>query len=114
MTGVPNPGAITAADFEFNVGNSSTPGTGSSPGAGWAVLGTAPTVTLFSGMGVNNSDRFALTWPAGTISAEWLQVTIRGNTGANSDAKTGLATPDVFYFGKRPEAIRATARLTSA
>jgi uncharacterized repeat protein (TIGR01451 family) len=102
MTGVPNPAAITAADFEFNVGNSSTPGTGSAPGAGWSTLATAPTVTLFAGQGVGGSDRFALSWPAGTISGEWLQVTVKGNTSPNPDTNTGLATPDVFYFGSAP------------
>ena len=102
ISGVPVPANITAADFEFTVGNSSTPGTGSSPGTGWAALGTAPTVTLFAGLGVGGSDRFALTWPAGTISGNWLQVTIRGNTGTNPDTNTGLATPDVFYFGSAP------------
>ena len=102
ISGVPVPANITASDFEFNVGNSSTPGTGSSPGTGWAALGMAPTVTLFSGQGVDGSDRFALTWPAGTISGQWLQVTVKGNTGANPDTNTGLATPDVFYFGSAP------------
>lgn len=96
ISNVPVPANITAADFEFTVGNSSTPGTGSSPGTGWAALGTAPTVTLFSGAGVNGSSRYALTWPAGTISGKWLQVTVK------SDTNTGLAKPDVFYFGSAP------------
>jgi uncharacterized repeat protein (TIGR01451 family) len=102
MTGIPNLANITAADFAFNVGNNNTPGTGTAPGAGWSTLATAPTVTTFAGMGVNGSDRIALTWPAGTIVGTWLQVTVRGNSGATPDVNTGLATPDVFYFGSAP------------
>ena len=90
------PGSINASDFEFTIGNSSTPGTGSSPGTGWSVLGVAPTVTVFAGQGVGGSDRFALTWPAGTIENKWLQITVK------QDANTGLGAPDVFYFGSAP------------
>ena len=87
------PGSIVASDFEFLVGNSSTPGTGSSPGTGWSLLTTAPAVTVFPGMGVDSSDRVALTWPKGAIQEQWLQVTV------NANADTGLLAPDVFYFG---------------
>ena len=42
MLGEPSPANITAADFEFTTGNTSTPGTGSSPGNGWSTMATAP------------------------------------------------------------------------
>jgi hypothetical protein len=37
--------------------------------------------------------RYAITWPDGTVRNRWLEVTV------NPSARTGLATPDVFYFG---------------
>jgi ELWxxDGT repeat protein len=60
-------------------------------------------VTLRRGAGVNGSDRVTLTWfdynPASASAVAqavvngWLEVTMR------STAATGLAAPDVFYFG---------------
>ena len=46
------------------------------------------------GAGVGGSSRVTLIWPSGTGAIkQWLQVTVKAN------ANTGLATPDVFYFG---------------
>ena len=36
---------------------------------------------------------FALIWPAGAIKNTWLRVTVKATP------NTGLAAPDVFYFG---------------
>jgi hypothetical protein len=36
---------------------------------------------------------YALTWPDGAIRNTWVRVTVKAN------ANTGLAAPDVFYFG---------------
>jgi len=80
------PGTPTPADFQFRVGNDSNP-------AGWSTLGVAPVVSVRTGAGVAASDRVTLTWPAGTIRGQWLQVTVLAN------ATTGLSDPDVFYFG---------------
>lgn len=102
---------IIASDFNFTVGNTSTPGTGSSPGSGWSTLGTAPTLTYFPAMGVDGSSRIGLSWPNGTIAGTWLQVTVL------ADTDTGLTTPDVFYFGNAPGSdgnTTANARVTSA
>jgi len=79
-------GTPTAADFAFKVGNDSSP-------AGWATLGMAPAVAVRPGAGAAGSDRVTLTWPAGAIRGQWLQVTVLAN------ATTGLSDPDVFYFG---------------
>lgn len=78
----------SANDFTFKVGNSSDPST-------WTTLSgsTLPSVTVRAGAGVDGSDRVTLTWPNGSITNEWLQVTVKANT------DTGLSTPDVFYFG---------------
>ena len=80
-------GTVTAADFEFNFGNSNTPG-------GW-VAATAPaSVTVHEDEGTGGSDRVKVIWADTAISnSRWLQVTVLAN------ANTGLATPDVFYFG---------------
>src|SRR5205085_8499425 len=44
------------------------------------------------GPGVNGSDRVTFTWPDGAVRNAWLHVTIPATN-------TGLAAPDVFYFG---------------
>jgi hypothetical protein len=76
---------ITAADFEFKVGDTADPAT-------WA---DAPPVTVIfrPGAGENLRHRVELTWPDGAIKNEWLQVKIKAN------ANTGLSAPDVFCFG---------------
>ena len=81
------PGTVTAADLEFNSGNSNTPGD-------W-VAATAPTsVTVHEGEGTGGSDRVKVIWAETAVAnSRWLQVTVLAN------ANTGLAAPDVFYFG---------------
>ena len=79
-------GSVTAGDFEFKVGNSNTT-------SGWATLATAPTVSIRAGAGAGGSSRVTLIWPNSAIVKQWLQVTVKAN------GNTGLATPDVFYFG---------------
>jgi hypothetical protein len=79
-------GAPTAADFVFKVGNDNNPAT-------WATLAAQPTVSVRAGAGVGGSDRVTLVWPDGTIKKKWLEVTVLAT------AATGLAQPDVFYFG---------------
>jgi hypothetical protein len=78
--------AVTAADFDFKVGNVDDPAT-------WAA-GPAPDVVVVRrGGGAGGSDRVTLVWPDGAIRNAWLQVNVRAN------ANTGLQRPDVFYFG---------------
>ncbi|OHB68885.1 MAG: hypothetical protein A2V70_12785, partial [Planctomycetes bacterium RBG_13_63_9] len=81
-----NPAALDANDFTFQVGNDNDLGT-------WTTLGTMPTVEVREGEGPAGADRLVLTWPDHTITNQWLEVTLEAN------ATTGLATPDVFYFG---------------
>jgi len=80
------PGAPKADDFEFRIGNDGDP-------ANWAPVATAPNVTVREGVGAGHSDRVTIIWPDSTIQNTWLQVTVRPT------ANTGLAHPDVFYFG---------------
>jgi parallel beta-helix repeat protein len=79
-------GTPRASDFSFRVGNDNNP-------AGWSVAPAPNPVVVRPGAGVNGATRVEITWPDGAIRNEWLQVTMK------SDAATGLATPDVFYFG---------------
>ncbi len=83
----PIPGALTAADFTFKVGNDSTA----------FRLGNWPpapaSVTVLAGAGTGGADRVVITWADNAIENQWLQVTVLAN------ANTGLSTADVFYFG---------------
>jgi len=95
---------LTAADFEFRVGNDNAP-------AAWALAAT-PTISIRWGAGallpdgVTHADRVTLTWEdyyllqngnwvlnSNGIGQKWLQVTVKAN------ANTGLIANDVFYFG---------------
>jgi len=85
FTGMP-PGTLSADDFTFRVGRSGSPSTWSPAPA------PAGVVQIPTPVGANIA-RYGILWPDGAIVNEWLQVTVK------SDAHTGLAAPDVFYFG---------------
>jgi hypothetical protein len=78
-----NPGGITAADFQFKVGN----------GGIWTTAPAPRYVLERQGNGAGNSDRVTITWDDNVIQNQWLQVTFL------ADANTGLSAADVFYFG---------------
>jgi hypothetical protein len=80
------PGTLTAADFDFKVGNTTTPET-------WAAAPAPLSVTQRpSGLG-DGSVRVTIVWADGAIKNQLLQVTVKAN------ANTGLTAPDVFSFG---------------
>ena len=86
----------TAADFQFRVGNDDAP-------AGWPAGPAPQSITVRAGAGVGGSDRVTVIWAdndwhtttpeTGAIAGQWLQVTVLAT------ANTGLAAPDVFFFG---------------
>jgi alpha-L-arabinofuranosidase len=78
-----NPNGLSAADFQFQVGN----------GAGWTTAPAPSSISAPGGGGVGSSDRVTIVWDNNAIQNQWLQITIL------ADANTGLAAPDVFYFG---------------
>jgi hypothetical protein len=78
-------GDVTVDDFVFKTGRTTTSPT-------WAAA-PAPSVLVRRGAGTSGSDRLSFTWPDGAVRNTWLQVTIK------SSDRTGLAAPDVFYFG---------------
>ncbi len=82
-------GTPTASDFTFKVGNNDDPST-------WVTAATPTIASPRAGEGVDGSDRVTIIWADGTIQKQWLQVTVLAT------ANTGLAEPDVFYFGNLP------------
>jgi VCBS repeat-containing protein len=78
-------GTVTLADFAFYVGNSNDTST-------WQAAPT-PTFALQPGAGNRGTDRVMLSWADGAIAGKWLMVRTKSN------ANTGLAADDVFYFG---------------
>ena len=83
-------GTPQTSDFEFRVGNNSDP-------ANWINEPPPPAEILVrEDAGINGSDRVTLTWTDGAIQDQWLMITVLAT------ANTGLAQPDVFFFGNAP------------
>jgi uncharacterized delta-60 repeat protein len=80
------PGALTAADFDFKVGNTGAPAT-------WAAAPAPVSITQRPSGRADGATRVSLVWADGAIKNQWLQVTVK------ADANTRIARPDVFYFG---------------
>jgi hypothetical protein len=81
-----DPTALSAADFSFKSGPGPDP-------AFWSSAPAPASISVRSGAGADGSDRITLIWPDGVLQNTWLQVSV------NATASTGLAAPDVFYFG---------------
>ena len=79
-------GTPTVSDFSFLVGNTADP-------SGWLPAPAPTTLLLRPDAGAGNSTRIEIVFADGAIRNQWLQVTV------DADANTGLASPDVFYFG---------------
>jgi hypothetical protein len=79
-------GSPAAADFVFRAGNTATP-------SAWAAGPPPASVSVRRGAGGRGSDRVTLVWGADAVKKQWLQVTVLPTPA------TGLAQPDVFYFG---------------
>ncbi len=93
MVDIANPAdgaSITEADFEFRVSGANSD----------TFTTLAPPTKYFNripGGGEGGSDRFVITWADNDIEGEWLEVTVLANA-----STTGLATPDVHYWGNAP------------
>ncbi len=77
-------GGVTAADFSFRAGTTADP-------AAWAAA-PAPSATAVRNLG-GGVNRVTVTWNDFALVDTWLQATVLAT------AATGLAAPDVFYFG---------------
>jgi len=92
------PGTPTADDFTFRMGNDDDPDS-------WPPAPTPANedITVRPGAGTDGSDRITIVWPdydtvhpdpaTQAVAKQWLQVTVLAT------ANTGLAEPDVFYWG---------------
>ena len=87
-------GGVTAADFDLFVGNGST----------WTAAPAPTSVTVRRGAGTGGSDRVTLTFADNAIRNTWLRVSAKPN------ARTGLTSSDVFYFGSLPGETGDAAR----
>ncbi len=73
-----------ASDFQFRVGNDSSPG-------GWSAAPTPTSITRRPGAGLDGSDRVTIIWADIAIANKWLEVTAKTSLGIPSD--------DIFYIG---------------
>ncbi|MGD9724304.1 MAG: FG-GAP repeat domain-containing protein [Pirellulales bacterium] len=80
--------AISANDFVFKLGNNNTP-------SAWSPAPAPSAISVRAGAGVSGSDRVEITWTSGSIQNQWLEVQVLSN------ARTGLAAPDVFFWASR-------------
>ena len=86
VQGLADPAHLDATHFQFRVGNTNTP-------SNWPLATVLPSVTVRANTPTAGVSRVTLIWPDGAIAKQWLQVLVKAG------AVTGLATPDVFYFG---------------
>src|SRR5205823_6374225 len=88
IAGLPTGAArgVNASDFVFKFGTGGDPAT-------WVAAPAPLSVSQTQGAGTGGSYRVTIVWPDGAIKNTWLQVAVKANT------VTGLASPDVFYFG---------------
>jgi hypothetical protein len=87
-------GSISAADFDFRVGNNNTP-------SSWDIAPAPASVSVRAGAGVSGSDRVEIIWANGDISRTWLEVILRANatTGLLQHPDLALGEADAFFFG---------------
>ena len=76
--------APNASDFQFKVGNDSSP-------SGWATAPAPVSITRRVGAGSESSDRVTIIWADNAIEKQWLEVTAKVSLGIPSD--------EVFYIG---------------
>jgi hypothetical protein len=74
--------------FRFAVGD----GTSQAPNA-WTAINPLASLQVRRGAGVGGSDRFIAVFADNVVANKWLRVTVDPGQGS------GLAAPDVFYFG---------------
>ncbi len=75
------------SDFTFRLGNDDNP-------SNWP-MATAPAFNFAEGQGAGGSDRIELTWPAGSLVGQWLQVVMVENAAIHLPS-------DAFYVGSAP------------
>src|SRR5258708_1697011 len=79
-------GSLVLSDFDFAVGNTTS-------GTQWAAAPASTSLLSRAVVPASGIVRTEFTWASGAIANQWLRVTVK------ADANTGLASPDVLYFG---------------
>ncbi len=79
-------GNLNASDFTFRVGLNNTP-------SKWASAPAPSTIAVRTGSPTAGNDRVELIWTDGSITDEWLEVTV------HADPNTGLSAPYTFFYG---------------
>lgn len=77
---------LSAADFSFRAGNGGDP-------SAWPAAPAPTDVAVRDAAGASGTDRISITFADNAIRNTWLQVTMLATP------RTGLAEPQVFYFG---------------
>ncbi len=77
---------INASDFTFRVGLNNAP-------SKWATAPAPSTISVRTSSPVAGNDRVELTWTDGSITQEFLEVTML------ADGNTGLGIPYTFFYG---------------
>lgn len=105
---LPGTGNLSTADFDFSISTfNPTTDNESSPSA-WSPAPAPSGMSVRVGDGIGGSDRVDFAWTQGAINGQWLRVTVLATT------NTGLASPDVFYFGTAPKTVPQIVTLPSA
>ena len=89
LAGLRDAAALSLSDFVFRTGNVDNV-------TSWVTGATPDALLVRERAGADGVDRIVLTWPDGSFAGQWLEVTVRAT------AATGLAVPDIFYFGNAP------------
>jgi hypothetical protein len=89
IQGLADPGALTEADFEFQVSPQGAFSQGDNPPSGWAAAPVPSSVTATPG----SPDQVLIVWPDNSIENRWLRVVVKAT------ANTGLAADEVYYLG---------------
>jgi len=63
------------------------------------VVAATPTIAVSAGGGVAGSDRITITWAAGSILNEWLEVQVLSNADTAIPDNFGGGIGDVFFWG---------------
>lgn len=89
ISGLGNPGALSAADFTFQMSPQGAFTEGSNPPSGWANAPAPTSVSVVMG----SPDRVQVNWANNAIENRWLRVTVKAN------ANTALVVPKTYYIG---------------
>ncbi|MBX3420858.1 MAG: hypothetical protein KF752_04800 [Pirellulaceae bacterium] len=89
VAGLANPGGVQIGDFTFRMSPQGAFSESANPPSVWAAAPAPSSVVVTPG----SPDRIVFTWPNGSITNRWLQITVRATS------RTGLPSDQVLYIG---------------